>query len=142
MKPMLAMRQYFPIALAPVALVLLSACSRSAAEAPAAQAVPEVLTAQARAAEADFAMTLPARALAGETAQLYPRATGFVSERLVDLGDHVAEGQVLAVIANPEADQSVPVPIDDQAEPSQRATCRAGAPPADSKKPVAHSAPL
>ena len=107
MKPMLAMRQYFPIALAPVALVLLSACSRSAAEAPAAQAVPEVLTAQARAAEADFAMTLPARALAGETAQLYPRATGFVSERLADLGDHVAEGQVLAVIANPEADQSV-----------------------------------
>ena len=85
----------------------LSACSRGEAEAPAAQAVPEVLTAQARAAEAEFTMTLPARALAGETAQIYPRATGFVTERRVDLGDAVQAGQVLAVIANPEADQSV-----------------------------------
>lgn len=85
----------------------LSACSRGEAEAPAAQAVPEVLTAQARAADADFTMTLPARALAGETAQIYPRATGFVTERRVDLGDAVQAGQVLAVIANPEADQSV-----------------------------------
>ena len=36
MKPMHALR-HLPLALAPVALVLLSACSRGAAEAPAAQ---------------------------------------------------------------------------------------------------------
>ncbi|MEL1265525.1 efflux RND transporter periplasmic adaptor subunit [Pseudoxanthomonas putridarboris] len=107
MKPMLALR-HVPMAVTAVALaVALSACNRGVAETPAAQTVPEVLTARARAADADYTMKLPARALAGETAQLYPRATGFVSERLVDLGDQVQSGQVLAVIATPEIDQSV-----------------------------------
>ena len=107
MTPILALRQPLPVVIAATLALMLSACSRSEAEAPAAQAVPEVLTAQARAAAAQFTMTLPARALAGETAQIYPRATGFVSERRVDLGDAVQAGQVLAVIANPEADQGV-----------------------------------
>ncbi|MGH8025393.1 MAG: efflux RND transporter periplasmic adaptor subunit [Pseudoxanthomonas sp.] len=88
------------------ALLLLTGCNRGSAE-PAAAAIPQVLTAQARAAEPDYELRLPARAIAGESAQLYPRATGFVSERRADLGDHVAAGQVLAVISAPEVDQSV-----------------------------------
>lgn len=85
---------------------LLAGCSRSAAEQPAA-VMPEVLTVPARAAADNYALRLPARAVAGESAQLYPRATGYVSERRADLGDQVQAGQVLAVISAPEVDQSV-----------------------------------
>lgn len=88
-------------------LALLAGCSRGAAEQSTAAALPQVLTARARAAEPDYALRLPARAVAGESAQLYPRATGFISERRADLGDRVAAGQVLAVISAPEADQAV-----------------------------------
>ncbi|HET6783116.1 MAG TPA: hypothetical protein VFH12_04700, partial [Pseudoxanthomonas sp.] len=88
-------------------LALLAGCSRGAAEQSTAAALPQVLTAQARAAEPDYALRLPARAVASESAQLYPRATGFISERRADLGDRVAAGQVLAVISAPEADQAV-----------------------------------
>jgi RND family efflux transporter MFP subunit len=84
-----------------------SGCARSDAETPAAPAVPEVLTAVARAAETSYTLSLPARALAGESAQIYARATGLVAERGVDLGDRVAAGQVLAVISTPEIDAAV-----------------------------------
>lgn len=95
-------------ALAATAMLVLSACGNgNANDAPAAAAVPEVLTAQARTADAQYPMQLPARALPGETAQIYPRATGFVRERLADLGDQVKAGQVLAVISAPEVDQAV-----------------------------------
>lgn len=87
--------------------VALAACGRSAAETTPAQTIPEVLTVQARAADPVFDLRLPARALAGESAQLFPRATGFVSERRADLGDKVSAGQVLAVISAPESDQAV-----------------------------------
>ncbi|MFT3761879.1 MAG: efflux RND transporter periplasmic adaptor subunit [Pseudoxanthomonas sp.] len=83
----------------------LSACDRSAAGQ--AVAVPEVRTAAARAADPSYELRLPARALPGETARLYPRTTGFVSERRADIGDKVAGGQVLATIAAPEVDQDV-----------------------------------
>lgn len=89
-------------------LLALSACGRSDAEPTAtAAAVPEVLTVQAKAADAAYDLALPARAQAGESAQLYARATGFVSERKVELGDQVAAGQILAIISAPEIDQSV-----------------------------------
>lgn len=91
---------------ASIALAL-AACSRSAAETTPAQPIPEVLTVQAKPADAAFELRLPARAMAGESAQLYPRATGFVSERRADLGDNVQAGQVLAVISAPESDQAV-----------------------------------
>ncbi|GAA5072496.1 efflux RND transporter periplasmic adaptor subunit [Lysobacter panacisoli] len=93
--------------LATVVAFTLAACSRSAAETTPPVSVPEVLTAQARAADNAFDLRLPARALAGESAQIYPRATGFVSERRADLGDAVGAGQVLAVISAPESDQAV-----------------------------------
>lgn len=88
-------------------LIALAACGRSAAEPAAAVAVPEVLTVQAKPADKAYDLSLPARALAGESAQIYARATGFVSERRADLGDKVEAGQTLAVISAPEVDQAV-----------------------------------
>lgn len=95
------------LALAAALLAVLAGCSRSDAETTPANALPEVLTVQAKAADAAFDLSLPARAQAGESAQLYARATGFVSERKVELGDKVDAGQVLATISAPEIDQSV-----------------------------------
>lgn len=91
------------------AVVLLQACGPSLAqpEPAASAAVPEVLVVPARPAGASVELRLPARALAAESAQLYARATGFVSERRAELGDAVSEGQVLAVLSAPEIDQAV-----------------------------------
>lgn len=89
-------------------LAVLAGCGRSDAETRAtADVPPQVLTARARAADAAYALSLPARAVAGESAQLYARATGLVAERRVDLGDRVVAGQVLAVISTPEVDSAV-----------------------------------
>ncbi|WP_342315277.1 efflux RND transporter periplasmic adaptor subunit [Lysobacter sp. FW306-1B-D06B] len=87
--------------------IALTGCNGSSAETTPPQVVAEVLTVQAKAADNTFELRLPARALAGESAQLFPRATGFVSERRADLGDKVEAGQVLAVISAPESDQAV-----------------------------------
>lgn len=88
-------------------LAALAACGRSIAEPIASDAVPEVLTVKAKPADSAYDLSLPARALAGESAQIYARATGFISERHADLGDKVQAGQTLAVISAPEADQAV-----------------------------------
>jgi len=88
-------------------LAALTACNRGGAEPNTAAAVPEVLTIQAKAADNAYDLSLPARAQAGESAQIFARATGFISERRVELGDKVAAGQVLAVISAPEVDQAV-----------------------------------
>lgn len=94
-------------ALSAAMLMALAACGRSIAEPIAADAVPEVLTVKAKPADSAYDLRLPARALAGESAQIYARATGFISERHADLGDKVQAGQTLAVISAPEADQAV-----------------------------------
>jgi RND family efflux transporter MFP subunit len=87
--------------------ISLAGCNRGAAQQSGEAAPPEVLTAQAKPAGDSYELRLPARTVAGETARLFPRATGFVSERRVDLGDRVSAGQVLAVISAPEIDQAV-----------------------------------
>lgn len=97
----------FSALLAGAAGISLMGCDRSAAEQAGEAPPPEVLTAQAKAAGGSYELRLPARTAAGETARLFPRATGFVSERRADLGDRVGAGQVLAVIAAPEIDQTV-----------------------------------
>jgi RND family efflux transporter MFP subunit len=48
------------------------------------------------------ALRLPARTVPAEHAEIFSRATGIVSERRVDIGDKVNEGDVLAVIDAPE----------------------------------------
>lgn len=97
--------------------LLLQGCNASVAEqsastpataAPADSAtVPEVLTVAAKPAGDSVELRLPARALPGESARIYARATGFLAERRVDIGDRVEAGQVLALITAPEIDQAV-----------------------------------
>lgn len=91
-----------------IAALVLQGCGQSSAQTVATAAVPlQVSVASARAAGEQMELRLPARALAGELARLYPRATGFVRERQVDLGEQVEAGQVLARIDAPEIDQAV-----------------------------------
>lgn len=89
------------------AAAIVAGCGRSAAESAVVQPMPEVSVARAKATEAFVELNLPARALAGESARIYARATGFVSERRADLGDAVRQGDVLAVISAPEIDEAV-----------------------------------
>jgi RND family efflux transporter MFP subunit len=103
-------RSYLPLAGAIAALavasVSLTGCDDGRAV-PASAVAPEVALVQARAAAADYVLALPARAQPAQSAQVYARATGLVSARMVDLGDRVRAGQVLATIAAPEIDQAV-----------------------------------
>ncbi|WP_434030336.1 efflux RND transporter periplasmic adaptor subunit [[Pseudomonas] boreopolis] len=96
----------FAMPLLMAACLLAAGCGNSRAV-PASAEVPEVSLVQARAAAADYALVLPARAQAGQSAQVFARATGLVGTRLVDIGDRVRAGQVLATIAAPEIDQAV-----------------------------------
>jgi RND family efflux transporter MFP subunit len=63
-----------------------------------------VTVATARQASADHERVLPGNALPLLEAAIYARTTGYVKRRLVDIGDHVQEGQLLAEIATPEID--------------------------------------
>ncbi len=50
---------------------------------------------------------LPGQTVAYDSADLYPRATGYISQRLVDIGSHVRKGQLLLKIAAPDLDQQL-----------------------------------
>jgi RND family efflux transporter MFP subunit len=52
----------------------------------------------------DRTLTLPGTLRALEEAQIRPRVSGYVRRWLVDLGDHVTAGQLLAEIDTPEVD--------------------------------------
>ena len=65
---------------------------------------PGVDIAIARTAKAQAEQTLPGNASALYDAAIYARTTGYLTKRLVDIGDRVYEGQLLAVIATPEID--------------------------------------
>jgi RND family efflux transporter MFP subunit len=52
----------------------------------------------------DAERTLPGNALPLAEAAIYARTNGYIKSRLADIGDHVKEGQLLAVIATPEID--------------------------------------
>ena len=51
-----------------------------------------------------FDFSLPGSAEALTTATLYARVNGYLTQRLVDIGDHVEEGQLLAEISAPDLD--------------------------------------
>ena len=70
-------------------------------------AKPRVSVAVARQEEVAAQRVLPGNALPLLEASLYARATGYVSKRLVDIGDRVGEGQLLAVIDSPEIDDQL-----------------------------------
>jgi membrane fusion protein (multidrug efflux system) len=52
--------------------------------------------------QSDQAMTLPGTVRALEQTKIYPRVTGYVRRWLVDIGDKVTAGQLLAEIDTPE----------------------------------------
>lgn len=52
-------------------------------------------------------LVLPGNITAAQETTIYARASGFVERWLVDLGDVVKEGQLLAVLATPEVDQQL-----------------------------------
>ena len=54
--------------------------------------------------ESDRALSLPGTVRALEQTKIYPRVTGYVRRWLVDLGDKVTAGQLLAEIDTPELD--------------------------------------
>ena len=52
-------------------------------------------------------VSLPGTTLAFEAANIYARASGYVAQRFVDIGDHVKAGQLLAEIAAPEVEDQI-----------------------------------
>jgi RND family efflux transporter MFP subunit len=65
---------------------------------------PPVDVVVARAVSAGQDLALPGQTAAWFETTIYARVNGYVSKWLVDIGDHVTTGQVLAVIETPELD--------------------------------------
>jgi membrane fusion protein (multidrug efflux system) len=65
-------------------------------------ALPRVQVVTAKAVTSDKALVLPGSVTALESTTIYPRVTGYVRRWLVDMGDKVSEGQLLAEIDVPE----------------------------------------
>ncbi len=69
--------------------------------------IPVVFTAKAVAAPPTSELELPGNVEAVYTSSIYARSSGYIKRRLVDIGDHVKNGQVLAEIESPEIDQEL-----------------------------------
>ncbi len=68
---------------------------------------PAVLVAPVEASTAFIPVTLPGTTAAFAAANIYARATGYISRRNVDIGDHVKQGDLLAELAVPELDEQI-----------------------------------
>lgn len=68
---------------------------------------PAFRTQKAVPAEAVVEVTLPASIEPVQDIPIYARTDGYLKERLVDIGDRVKRGQLLAVIETPEVDQQL-----------------------------------
>lgn len=79
----------------------------NAAAAELAAAPPRTTVAVARLAPATAEQVLPGNALPLLEASIYARATGYLKTRLVDIGDRVKQGQLLAVIDAPDIDDQL-----------------------------------
>jgi RND family efflux transporter MFP subunit len=66
-----------------------------------------VLVALPKVLAANRTVVLPGSVQALRSTVVYAQINGYVKERLVDIGDRVTQGQLLAVIAAPEIDQQV-----------------------------------
>ncbi|HZX95068.1 MAG TPA: efflux RND transporter periplasmic adaptor subunit [Myxococcales bacterium] len=77
------------------------ALQKELAEGPMVQAVRVPL------ASAERVVSLPAEVRAEQRATLYAKVSGYVKEVLVDKGERVRKGQVLAVLESPDQDQQV-----------------------------------
>ncbi len=72
-----------------------------------AEFVPSVRVGVVKASSSTWSVTLPATTSAFAAANIYARATGYISRRDVDIGDHVKAGQLLAEITAPELDHQI-----------------------------------
>jgi RND family efflux transporter MFP subunit len=69
--------------------------------------LPRVLTVAPKPTRAERALLLPGSIEPLETAQIHSRASGFVREWLVDMGDRVEAGQLLAQLDTPELEREI-----------------------------------
>jgi RND family efflux transporter MFP subunit len=69
--------------------------------------IPTVRIVQARAADSEMTVSLPATTLAFESANIFGRANGYIETRKVDIGDRVKAGDLLAQITAPELDHQI-----------------------------------
>ena len=69
--------------------------------------VPTVRTISAQADSKPTKLTLPGETDAFDVASLYPRATGYIAERRVDIGSRVKKGDLLIKIAAPDTDRQL-----------------------------------
>jgi membrane fusion protein, multidrug efflux system len=76
---------------------------RTAVPAPAGRAT-RVQVVKPKTIDSDHALALPGTVRALEQTKLFPRATGYVRRWLVDIGDKVTAGQLLAEIDTPDLD--------------------------------------
>jgi len=72
-----------------------------------AESVPTVDVVSPAAAKADLGTPLPAEVQAFVEASIHARASGYLKNWFVDIGEHVTNGQVLAEIDTPELDQQL-----------------------------------
>jgi membrane fusion protein, multidrug efflux system len=79
----------------------------AAATASAAGSAPQVAVVHPRMESGRQTFSLPGNIQALETTAVYARATGYVRRWLVDIGDHVTEGQLLAELDTPDLDQQL-----------------------------------
>jgi multidrug efflux pump subunit AcrA (membrane-fusion protein) len=71
------------------------------------EAIPSVVVTAAIRSNSTAQLSLPGSTAAQVEAPIYARASGYVTKRLVDIGDRVKAGQLLAVIDAPDLDQQV-----------------------------------
>jgi RND family efflux transporter MFP subunit len=69
--------------------------------------VPTVRVATVQAAGSDLVVSLPGTTSAFAAANIFARASGYVDQRNVDIGDRVKAGQLLATIVAPELDHQI-----------------------------------
>ncbi len=79
----------------------------AAASEAAEEKLPVVSVAPARQSPAKTELELPGDLQAEIETPIYARADGYLRRRLVDIGDHVRQGQLLAEIDTPELDQQL-----------------------------------
>ncbi len=71
------------------------------------EAVPRLRTVAAKAEDGPIDLTLPGETQPFATANVYARATGYITERRVDIGTRVKKGDLLVHISAPDLDQQL-----------------------------------
>src|SRR5258708_3967355 len=69
--------------------------------------VPLVRVQEVRASDDTMLVALPATTLGFETANIYGRASGYITRRLVDIGSRVKAGDLLVEVPAPELDHQL-----------------------------------